>query len=104
MVGEGEEQGATLRRDRAEDAVVELVGGIGSRFQEYVSEWIASFDAAINGEYDAQRLVADASRMTTRMVRDTAEFFVSGFDVLNVLANMAARDRSQRPEKAEPKS
>jgi len=46
MVGEGEEQGATLRRDRAEDAVVELVGGIGSRFQEYVSDWIASFDAA----------------------------------------------------------
>jgi hypothetical protein len=102
MVGEGEEHEARLRRDRAENAAVELVGGIGSRFQEYVSEWIASFDAAINGEYDAQRLVADASRMTTRMVRDTAEFFVSGFDVLNVLANMAARDRGQLPEKEEP--
>ena len=100
MVGEGEEQEARLGRDRAENAAVELVGGIGSRFQEYVSEWIGSFDAAINGEYDAQRLVADASRMTTRMVRDTAEFFVSGFDVLNVLASMAARDRCRRPEKA----
>jgi hypothetical protein len=80
------------------------VGGLGNRFQEYVSEWIASFDAAINGEYDAQRLVADASRMTTRMVRDTAQLFVSGFDVLSVLANMAARDREERPQKAEPRS
>ena len=104
MVGEGEEQEARGRRDRAENAAVELVGGIGSRFQEYVSEWIASFDAAINGEYDAQRLVADASRMTTRIVRDTAEFFVSGFDVLNVLANMGTPDRGQRPEKADPQS
>jgi hypothetical protein len=104
MVGEGEQQEARLRRDRAENAAIELVGGIGSRFQEYVSEWIESFDAAINGEYDAQRLVADASRMTTRMIRDTAEFFVSGFDVLNVLANMAKRDRGQPQEKAEPQS
>jgi hypothetical protein len=104
MVGEGEEQEARLRRNRAENAAVEMVGSIGSRFQDYVSDWIASFDAAINGEYDAQRLVTDVSRMTSRMVRDTADLFVSGFDVLNVLANMPARDRSQRPEKAEPQS
>ena len=102
MVDEREEQAARLRREQAEAAANELVSGIGGRFQEYVSEWIASFDAAINGEYDAQRLVADASRMTTRVMRDTAMFFVSGFDVLNILANTRGRDGGQGQAEARP--
>jgi hypothetical protein len=101
MAGEREELAARQRRERAEAAVDDLVGSLGRRFQEYVKEWIASYDAALSGNYDAQRLVADASRMTTRVVRDTAELFVSGFDILNILANMPARDRGQPQAKAE---
>jgi hypothetical protein len=106
MVDESQQQADRLQRDRAEDALTDLVGGIGGRLQEYVKEWIAAFDAAISGEYDAQRLVADASRMTTRMIRDTAELFVTGFDVLNILGSMQGRgggEGGQAPAKAEPR-
>lgn len=102
MVGEGDEHDARTEASRAEDAVIEMVGGISGRVQDYIREWIASFDVAISGEYDAQRLVTDVSRMTTRMVRDTAQLFVSGFDVLNVLAGMQARKQDQA-RAAEPR-
>jgi hypothetical protein len=103
MVGEGDEHKARPRAGRAENAAIDLVDGISGRVQDYISEAIASFDAAINGEYDAQRLVADASRMTTRMVRDAAELLVTGFDVLNILAGMQERGGGQPPAKAEPR-
>src|SRR5262245_3872476 len=102
MTGEGEDE-AGPRAGRAEDAAIDLVGGLTGRVQGYIKEGFASFDAAINGEYDAQRLVADASRRVTRRVRYTAELIVSGFDVLNVLGGMQGKGAGRPPQNAEPR-
>jgi hypothetical protein len=70
-----------------EERVAELAGDMGDNLREYVKEWFTAFNAALAGQYDAKRLVKDASRMTSRAIRDTAKLVLSGFELAKTVAN-----------------
>jgi hypothetical protein len=63
-------------------------GGVGGSIEAYAHDWLAAFDAALSGEYGPQRLVSDVARISSRLVRDTAKLYVSGFEAVKTLANM----------------
>jgi hypothetical protein len=90
MAGKRDPAAAVQDRRRLEAATVELVSGTGSRFEEYAKEWITSFNDALDGDYDAERFVSDASRMTSRLIRDAAHMFVSGFEFLDAVSKLPA--------------
>jgi hypothetical protein len=69
-----------------ERAAKEVVSSAGIRFEDYLTDWFTSYDAALNGDYDATRLVSDATRMTSRLFRDTAKLIFSGFRAAQILA------------------
>jgi hypothetical protein len=94
MADEAQGPSAALGGRTAEEVAQELVSGIGIRFEDYVTDWFAAYDAALNGDYDAGRLVSDASRMTSRLVRDTAKLFFSGFNAAQILAKPKGTPRS----------
>lgn len=72
----------------ADEAVTELMEGTSNRLAECVTEWIGSFDAALKGGYNAERLTKDATRMTSELIRDAAKLFVSGYEFLELVADM----------------
>lgn len=86
MVDEPQGSGAPAAPPTAEQAAEQVVRGAGIRFEEYLTDWFASYDAALNGDYDAARLVSDATRMTSRLFRDTAKLLFSGFNAAQILA------------------
>jgi hypothetical protein len=88
MADEGVTSGAAAGKDKTAEAVTtELMGEVASRLQEYVKAWFASYDRALRGDYDAASLVADAGRMTSALIRDTAKLVMSGFDTARLLGN-----------------
>jgi hypothetical protein len=91
MAGERDEEAAAAARRRSEQATAELVGGIGDRVKAYASDWILSLNDALEGKYDAQRLVSDATRLTSRLVRDAAYLFVSGYEFVDTVSNLPGR-------------
>lgn len=72
----------------ADEAVTALVEGTSHRLAEYAKELIGSFDAALKGEYTAERLAKDATRMTSELIRDAAKLFVSGYEFLELVADL----------------
>jgi hypothetical protein len=73
--------------ESGESLAVELAGDLGDSLREYVKELFTAFDAALAGNYDAKRLVEDASRMTSRAIRDTAKLILSGFALATAAAD-----------------
>jgi hypothetical protein len=90
MADEPQGPGAAAGPPTAERAAKEVVSGAGIRFEDYVTDWFASYDAALSGDYDAARLVSDATRMTSRLFRDTAKLLFSGFRAAQILADRVA--------------
>ncbi|HZA75360.1 MAG TPA: hypothetical protein VE623_03110 [Acidimicrobiales bacterium] len=84
----------------AEQAASDLVRDVSAQFEEYVKAWFASYDAALSGNYDAARLLADASKMTTGLIRGTTKLLLSGFDIARVLANPDAPATTTGPGKS----
>jgi hypothetical protein len=70
-----------------EPHAADLAGDLVDSLREWVKELSTAFDDALAGTYDAKRLVEDASRMTSRAIRDTAKVIVTGFGLATAVAN-----------------
>jgi hypothetical protein len=92
--------------DEGERHAAELAGDLGDNLREFVHEWFTAFDAALAGKYDAKRLVEDASRMTSRAIRDTAKVILTGFELAKAAANHPRQGMTstETPATTEPPS
>ncbi|MGH9113187.1 MAG: hypothetical protein ACRDZN_12975, partial [Acidimicrobiales bacterium] len=71
-----------------EQIAADLVGAASDSMRQYVQDWIVSLNAALQGEYTAERLTKDATRITSRVIRDAAKLFVSGYEFVETISNL----------------
>jgi hypothetical protein len=74
--------------ETADEALTQIMDSTSRRLAEYAKEWIGSFNSALKGEYTAERLAKDATRMTSELIRDAAKLFVSGYEFVELVADL----------------
>jgi hypothetical protein len=85
-----EKRGAATASSPAppEEIAAHLVGDAGDNLRQYIQDWIVSLNTALQGEYTAERLTKEATRMTSRMIRDAAKLFVSGYEFVETVSKL----------------
>ena len=92
-----EDQQAATARDEAQRAVGRLGRTAGDFIGDYAELWLTSLQQALNGEYTPSKLVSDAGRLTSRLVRDWAKLSVLAYEALEKVADIPARDKAPTP-------